>query len=186
MQRPKLLLFDANCIFEVMRLGLWAELCAQYTVVVPSTVIADEAIYFKPSDWKIEPIDLGAEVQNGTIEEYSATALELAAEKARLPAGLAARTHAGELEALCYLRKSSASERDLAFLTSDGPAIQAAVCLELGDYVRPLSEILDTSGMRRPLNRQFGPDFVAEHRQRGLAERLAAMTAPKKKGRRGR
>ena len=77
MNLPKLLLFDTGCIFEVVKLGLWEQLCKRFRVVVPSTVVRDEVLFVNLRPGNITPIDLSHDVAAGRIEEYAASASEL-------------------------------------------------------------------------------------------------------------
>jgi hypothetical protein len=173
--RPKLLLFDTGCILEVLRQGLWQHLCSQYRVVVPSIIVRTEARYFNREPGNITPIDLGAEVTAGTIEEYEADLPAMQETLTRWPVAIRDRADAGELEALTYLRVT-ASEH-VPFLTADGPAIQAAVALECGESAMSLDHLLNISGCARAgLERRFRDEFVEEHKRRGLQFLLGSLS----------
>jgi hypothetical protein len=45
-QKPQLLLCDAVAIIKAHELGVWARLCAEYDVLVPS-IIASEAHFYR-------------------------------------------------------------------------------------------------------------------------------------------
>ena len=174
MNRPKLLLFDTVCIIKVMELGLWDHLCQQYRVLVPSTIVHGEAQFFRNEDKRRVEIVLADEVATGKIEEYTAGALDLAETLRQWPAAIRERADVGEVEAITYLRLCGAAET--AFLTADGPAIQACVALQVGDAAVSLDALLNDSGCGvKSLPRHFTHDFVAEHRQKGMPYFLNAI-----------
>jgi len=183
LSRPKLLLFDTGCIFEVVRLGLWEHLRNQYRVVVPSTVVHIEACFVVMPDRSRKPLDLQKEVAAGLIEEYTADPTGLAATLSCWPDSIRNRADPGEVEALTYLR--TLGTEGVAFLTADGPAIQAAVAMECGDAATSLDWLLNTSGCKRNgLDRKFTDQFITEHRQRGT-ELLLQSLSPSATGGRG-
>lgn len=177
MSRPKLLLFDTGCVLEVMRQGLWRQLCEQYRVVVPSVVVRTEARYVDNVPGTITPIDLEQEVAAGRIEEYEGMDIDLQATLSSWPAAILERADAGEVEALTYLRVNGSD--GVAFLTADGPAIQAAVALEVGHSAMSLEKLLDVTGCKRPgLEWRFTEAFVATNREKGVRLLLDSVTPP--------
>lgn len=97
--RPRLLLLDANAVFAAFRHDAWAGLCAAYEVVVPTTVIHTEALFYVARDTgrRVE-LDLAAEARAGTIVEVSVPAGEVARLRARFDAGFRRQLDAGEAE----------------------------------------------------------------------------------------
>lgn len=185
MSLPKLLLFDTGCILAVMKLGLWQELCARFCVVVPSTVVHNEARYVNMVPGNITPIDLAKDVAAGTITEFTATPAELTQVLSAWPAAIRDRADPGELEALAYLRAHGTTTT--AFLTADGPAIQATVALSCDGQPMSLEELLELAGCPKdnlewPLTRRF----VEEHRAKGVAHLLNQVAPDPKRGRRRR
>ena len=183
MNLPKLLLFDTGCIFEVVKLGLWEQLCKRFRVVVPSTVVRDEALFVNLRPGNITPIDLSHDVATGLIEEYAASASELKQVLELWPKAILDRADAGEVEAVAYLRARGTD--DTAFLTADGPAIQAAVSIECEGEPMSLEELLQLAGCPRSnLDWQYTKEFVAIHRQKAVDHLLSQLAPPPARGRR--
>lgn len=178
MSRPRLLLFDTGCVLEVMRHGLWRELCRQYQVVVPSVVVHTEASYIDNVPGKITPIDLADEVRQGLIAEYAATPAELADALKHWPAAIRERADDGEVEALAYLRAHGTS--DTAFLTADGPAIQAVVALACEGQPMSLEKLFQVTGCsRNGLEWRFTEEFVEKNRSKGVSLMFDGLAAGK-------
>jgi hypothetical protein len=175
--RPKLLLFDTNCIIKVMELGLWDHLCQQYRVVVPSIIVHGEAQFFTNAEGRRVEIVLGDEVAAKKIEEFAAELREIAETRRQRPTPILERADDGEVEAITYLRLCGTD--GTAFLTADGPAIQACVALQVGDAAISLDALLSASGCGvKTLDRHFTDAFVAEHKQKGMPYLLTAIAPP--------
>jgi len=188
MNLPKLLLFDTGCIFAVVKLGLWGQLCERFRVVVPSTVVRKEALFVNLWAGNITPIDLASDVAMGLISEYTASATEMNQTLNAWPQAIRNRADPGEVEALTYLRAHGTS--DTAFLTADGPAIQAAVAIECEGEPMSLEELLELAGCPRSnLDWQYTKGFVAINRQKAvdhLLSRVSTQPTPSARGRRRR
>lgn len=168
-----------------MRQGLWRQLCEQYTVVVPSTVVHTEARFLDHVPGKITPIFLDQEVAGGQIQQFEATPAELAEVLRRWPAPIRGRADPGEVEALAFLQKHQ--QPDVAYLVADGPAIQAVIALDCAGKPLSLESLFRVSGCpRSDLEWRFTDAFVAKHRAEGLALLMGSLSiaAPAKRKRR--
>jgi len=157
-KRPRLLLFDANAVFAAFRHGAWEGLCAAYEVVVPSTVIRHEALFYvsRETGRRVE-LDLAGEVRAGKIAEFTATAAEAARLLSRFDLRFRKQLDAGEAEALACLVVSD--DEELRFVSSDGSAVEAVGMLGLAERAMCLEDALP---------RQHGRGFFREHIQIGL------------------
>jgi hypothetical protein len=164
--RPRLLLLDANAVFAAFRQGAWAGLCAAYEVVVPTTVIHAEALFYISRDTgrRIE-LDLAAEVRAGKIAEVTVPTTEIARLRARFDAGFRKQLDAGEAEALAYL--VGREDDEMRFVTSDTSALEAVAMLGIAERAMCLAEALQLCGLGRPLPRQHDHAFFRAHIEAG-------------------
>ena len=71
-RRPRLLLLDANAVFAAFRYGAWEGLCAAYEVVVPTTVVHHEALFYVSRETgKRMELDLARAAREGRIVEVT-------------------------------------------------------------------------------------------------------------------
>lgn len=162
--KPRLLLLDAGAVIAAFRCRGWSALCASYQIVVPS-IIVQEAQFFRDEAGKRQPIDLAALVEANAITEYEAPLAEFAATGALLHPELRGRVHAGEQEALTYLRTQPTE--GVAFLTADGGAIEAAVALGVGECAMSLEAALQRCGQTKRLPEPHTEAFVRRKLQEG-------------------
>jgi len=162
--KPRFLLCDAVSIITAHELGVWDKLCSSYEILVPSIVI-DECEFYRDDQGQRIPIDLRTQVQQGIISEYQANPADFAATSALLHPELRARVHAGEREALTYLRINEPD--DVWFVTADGGAIEAAVAFDRGDRAVSLEMVLRRIGITKQLEKHHTDAFVVDHRRRG-------------------
>ncbi len=100
-QQHPCLLLDANAIFEAYRYGVWQAVLDAYRVVIPSSVVRDEAqFYITRDDCRRKEIDLPELVQSGDVIEWVASAAQIAAVRARFNQVFVQGLDAGETEAL--------------------------------------------------------------------------------------
>lgn len=169
-RRPRLLLLDAGAVFAAMHHGAWDALVGAYEILIPSTVIHTEAIFFVDHDGARHEIDLAVEGRAGRIQEIAVEAQEIAQTARRFSPEFRERLDAGELEAIAYL--VATSEPELRFVSGDGPAIQAVAMLDADTRVMSLEEALDRCGWSKPVASQYRREFVEEHRAEGSIRRI--------------
>lgn len=169
-RKPRLLLIDAGAVFAALRYDAWEPLLAAYHVLVPSTIVRVEAIFFVDREGRRIAIDLPAQVEAGRIEEVEVSAADVAAMKRRFTPEFRERLDEGELEAIAYL--VSREEDDLRFVTADGPAIQATVMVDPDSRVISLEAVLELCGFARPLPLRFSREFVKKHSEEGAVRRI--------------
>ena len=115
MNKPKLLLLDADVIVFAHELGVWEKIKNAYDVHVPATVIDIEVEFFTSKDGG-KRIDLQAEAAAGEIKRLEATALGVAEVFANFESSFLAALHDGEKEAIAIL--VSQAVPDLVFCTA--------------------------------------------------------------------
>ncbi len=161
-KRPRLLLLDANAVFAAFRHCAWEGLCASYEIVLPSTVVRVEGMFYASRETgRRVYLDLPALVASGTVTEYEADTAEVAATLARFSPPFRRRVDPGEAEAISYLLAHP--DEDLRFVSADGSALEAVAMLGLAENAMCLAEALDRCGHTRTLPREHGPAFFREH-----------------------
>jgi|GEM_PF-1521403 len=164
-QKPRLLLLDAGAVIGAFACGGWEALCDAYHIVVPATVIGEARYYLDPGGNQ-QTIDLEPYIASGRIEVYEASAVELALTISTLHPTIRDRIHAGELEALTYLRLQVDKE-GIAFISTDGVAIQVTHAFDAADCALSLDAVLRKCGITKELHHMYCDAFVAKHRQQG-------------------
>lgn len=163
-RKPQLLLLDAGAVITAFACGGWITLCEHYDVIVPSIVI-DEVQFYRDAEGQRVPIDLQGFVDDGAITCYEATAVELGATDGMLHPALLDRIHAGEREALTYIRVKG-TER-LGFVSGDGAAIEATVVFEAGHCATSLDAALRACGITKNLPHQHCDPFLKASLEEG-------------------
>jgi hypothetical protein len=169
-RKPRLLLLDAGAVFAAMRLDVWDALVDAYEIVVPSTVVRVEAVFYRDREGRRVEIDLREEVGTKRITEIEMTADEIDDVRLRFTPEFRERLDPGELEALAYL--VAQPELDIRFVSGDGPAIQAAVMLDDDRRIIALAEALDLCGYTKNLPLQFTREFLERHASEGALRRI--------------
>jgi len=127
-RKPRLLLLDAGAVIGAFACEGWDQLCKSYHIVVP-TIVIGEARFYHDSVGNQRPIGLDHHIESGLIERFEASATELATTIALLHPYIRDRLHAGELEALTYLRLLE-EKSGIGFISADGAAIQATYAFD--------------------------------------------------------
>ncbi|HEX8831907.1 MAG TPA: hypothetical protein VF705_12115 [Longimicrobium sp.] len=165
--RPKLLLLDANAVFAAFKYRAWDGLCKAYEVILPSTVVRVEGMFYDPPEGgRRVYLDLPALVENGMITEYTAPAEELVAMRARFKPPFRDRIDDGEAEAIVFLLGHP--DEDVRFVTADKGALQAVAMLRLEDHAMCLAEALERCGLGRALPEEHGAAFFRKQIATGL------------------
>jgi hypothetical protein len=166
-KKPKLLLLDANAVFAAFKHGAWDGLCKAYEVVLPSTVVHVEGMFYDPPNGgRRVYLDLPALVEAGTVTEYTAVAGEIAAMRARFKAPMREKIDDGEAEAIVFLLEMP--DEDVRFVTADKAALQAVAMLGLDERAMCLADALERCGLGRALPEEHGPAFFRKHIHIGL------------------
>ena len=128
----KCVLLDANIIIEAYKLGIWEELIERVEFTVSSIVANDEVLFFSKQENKIPtPINLRSLIEEGKINELSATQEEMTSFMEIFDSVFSQRLDPGELESLSLIETGKAG--DSMFCTSDAPAIKALAMMGRSD-----------------------------------------------------
>lgn len=128
----KCVLLDANIIIEAYKLGIWEELIERVEFTVSSIVANDEVLFFSKQENKIPtPINLRSLIEEGKINELSATQEEMTSFMEIFDSVFAQGLDPGELESLSLIETGKAG--DSMFCTSDAPAIKALAMMGRSD-----------------------------------------------------
>ncbi|MBI2061549.1 MAG: hypothetical protein HYT87_17550 [Nitrospirae bacterium] len=98
------LLADANIVIVAYDISVWEQLIARHKIVVPGTVIDDEALFYSTDQAAVpSPINLQELVNQGKIERVDATASEIGALKKSFNDVFLQSLDPGETEALAVI-----------------------------------------------------------------------------------
>lgn len=166
-KRPKLLLLDSNAVFAAFKYRAWDGLCKAYDIVLPSTVVNVEGMFYDPPEGgRRVYLDLPSLVADGMVIEYTAPAEALAAMRRRFKPAFRDRIDDGEAEAIVYLLDHP--DEDVRLVTADKGALQAVAMLRLEDRAMSLAEALERCGLGRALPYEHGPEFLRKQIAMGL------------------
>lgn len=156
MNKPKLLLLDADVIVFAHQFGVWQSLQKAYEVHVPATVIDIEARFFDSKDGK-KRIDLKAEESTGLITRLEATATEISETFGHFEATFLAALHDGEKEGIAILKAKA--ESGMVFCTGDLIAVESAAMLDLSASCLSFEEVLQMAGLLKLVS-SFAPPLT--------------------------
>jgi hypothetical protein len=158
--KPKLLLLDADVIVFAHELGIWNELTKSYDVHVPATVIEIEVRFFTSKDGT-KCIDLKAEVAAGAITRLEASASEMSTTFQNFTPDFLATLHDGEKEAIAILTSGKAA--GLVFCTGDIKAVEAVAMLGAATECIAFEEVLEKAGLLKRVQRLIPSLSKREH-----------------------
>ena len=162
----KYILFDANIIIELYKLGVWEALISKVEVIVPSTVARDEALFHSADEGGIpSPINLSDLLNSGKIKEAIATAEEMAALDNVFDRVFIRGLDPGEAEAIALLHAGSIG--DPKFCTADKAAIQALAMINRRELGISMEQILKESGLQKNIGIQFKTEFLKRWLDKG-------------------
>ncbi|MBM4310825.1 MAG: hypothetical protein FJ119_07755 [Deltaproteobacteria bacterium] len=163
---PKYILFDANIIIELYKLGVWGHLISRVEVIVPATVARDEAFFYSNTEGGIpSPINLPELIKTGAIKEAIATVEEMAALENVFDTVFIKGLDAGEAEAIALLYSGSIGEPK--FCTADKAAIQALAMISRRDLCISMELILRDCGLQQNVDSQFKEAFLKQWLDKG-------------------
>jgi len=168
--KPQCVLLDANVVIKAHELGVWLQLTERFELILPGTVIRDEARYFKTTRRKRRPIKLRELVAKGEVTELIATAEELANVYTIFASWFLETLDPGETEALALLKANKA--REAYFCTSDAPAIKALAMMSVSEQGISMETLLATVGLQKSLERQYTEDFFRMNIRFGQIARI--------------
>jgi len=162
----KYILFDANIIIELYRLGIWEALISRVEVIVPATVARDEALFYSAAEGGIpSPINLPELINAGKIKEAIATVEEMAALETVFDRVFIKGLDPGEAEAIALLHAGTIG--DPKFCTADKAAIQALAMINRRDLGISMEQILKDCGLQKTIGSQFKDEFLKQWLDKG-------------------
>lgn len=164
------MLLDANIVIEAHELEIWAELRASYELILPGTVVTDEAKYFRSTRGRSESIRLGEEVARGEVYQITATAEEYAELYSIFDSVLLQSLDPGEAEALALLLANKTP--GAFFCTSDAPAIRALAMLGLSGRGISMEVLMSNIGLTKRLEPHFTEGFFRTNARQGQIARI--------------
>lgn len=170
----KCVLLDANIIIEAYKLGIWEELIERVEFTVSSIVANDEVLFFSKQENKIPtPINLRSLIEEGKINELSATQEEMTSFMEIFDSVFSQGLDPGELESLSLIETGKAG--DSMFCTSDAPAIKALAMMGRSDAGISMESILKKAGLQKRLSKQFTDNFFKALIKEGQQNRITGM-----------
>ncbi len=164
--KPKCLLLDANIIIKAYELEVWLPLIERVGIVIPSIVVANEALFYMRKIGGIpEEINLRTLIDEGKIMEMAATHEELTALYQLFDRVFVEGLHEGEAEALALLHAGRVSEA--YFCTGDAIAIKALAMIRKSERGVAMEKMLEKFGLQRKLEKQYTSAFFQENIKRG-------------------
>lgn len=138
MQKPKLLLLDADVVIEAHKIGIWVMLKKAFSIAVPATIV-HEARYFKSSTGS-HGINLQKEISRQEITRLDATASEILATFSDFDSVFLQGIDDGEKEGIAIIRFEKSP--DCLFCTGDTNAVEAIGMLAIDHRSISFEEVL--------------------------------------------
>jgi hypothetical protein len=170
-RKLKCVLLDAMIVIEAHRVGIWHDLISKVQVVLPATVVRDEAFYFETkAGRKAHAIDLGGSIESGRITQEAATLEELQELYAIFDDLTLQGLHPGELEALALLQAEKLG--DALLCTSDAAAIRALALMGHHESGISLESMLQRLGLQQLLESQYTEEYFRSNVRKGQQDRI--------------
>ncbi len=164
-------LLDAMIVIEAYAVDVWDPLLEEVSIMVPATVINNEAFYFDSKKTNRRgAIRLRQYVESGKISEVNATIEDLQSLNEVLSFATLQGLHEGELEALAALHGGTA--RGAFFCTAEGAAIRALALLGHSESGISFEILLREVGLQKALEDHYSDKFFQYHLERGKQDRI--------------
>jgi hypothetical protein len=145
-QKPKLLLLDADVVIEAHKLGAWDALRNAFSIAVPATIVR-EARYFTSSEGR-QGINLQREIDAGEITCIDATGDEIQATFENFAPVFMQGIDDGEKEGIAIIRFEKAE--DCVFCTGDTNAVEAIGMLAIDSRSVSFESVLQMAKVTVP------------------------------------
>lgn len=166
-KKLKRVLPDTVIIIDAHEHGYWEPLCNTYHLLVPKTILENEAFYFQ-SDWGKVGMNPTEWIKQGKVESIEATLEEFQILNKKLSSDFMASLDPGELEALAILL--SKNHKDVFFTTADRAPVKALGVLSLGFKGISVEELLTACGVKRKDTHKIPERFTKKWFQQALTE----------------
>lgn len=145
----RIVLLDADVIIDLHRLDLWKQVIKRNKIIIPSSVLRLEALFFKDESGLKHSINLVQEVDK-TIKEVSVSVSEIQDFKQKFEQFIKEELDLGETEALKIL-----SDRDdCYFCTCDKAAIRVIAILGKKEQGISFESLVTSSGFTKKLDKK--------------------------------
>jgi hypothetical protein len=170
MPKLRLLIFDANVVFELHELGLWQAVLGECEIYLSKLVAEKEVRFYKGQEFD-EIIDLSPAINAGQLTIFEVGVSEVQKFRERFDGEYLSKLDDGEAESLTHMLACQPGD----WLISSSDAIVFRVLGNLNEAERGISleEILTKLGRTtRGLKRQFTKKFREEYTAKGSTERI--------------
>ena len=170
-----LVLVDAMIIIDLHELGLWPGFVASKRRIAVSSIVADEAHYYRenPGGSKKE-IKVKDDAEKGLIDILEADLESMGEVTARFANWFVDLLHVGEVELIALLLATP--EDELAFCSSDAAAISAVAMLGFSERCVCLERLLQSKGLGRQVEQKHTSAFMDHHLREGQQRRSRVWT----------
>lgn len=172
MKKLRLLLLDANVVIELFRLGIWDRFIDVCDVHLSGIVIEDEALFYEDRDGSPCYLQLPSYVEDGKITRFDVGASDIEAFVKEYGSIYLEKLDPGESESLAYLFSSS---EEFTICSSDKIVFRVLGSRQLSHRGVSLEELLDQTGLGRPLRRQFTKHFREDIAKQGFQEGFSGL-----------
>jgi len=169
MKKFRLLLLDANVVIELFKRGVWDRLVEACDIHLASTVVSAEAHFYEDDEGVRHDFDLEPYRRDGKVTVFDIAPSELTTFRATFDPTYFEKLDPGETESLAYLVNS---KEECLICSADRIVYRVLGNLNRGEQGVSLEEILQKTGLARPLPRQFTRAFREEWTKKGFQEKL--------------
>ena len=170
MPKLKLLIFDANVVFELHELGLWQVVLGDCEIFLSKLVAEKEVRYYKGDEFD-EIIDLSPAIAAGQLTIFEVLVSEVQKFRKRFDGEYLSKLDDGEAESLTHM--FTGQPVDWLISSSDAIVFRILGNLNEGERGISLEEILIKLGRTtHGLKRQFTKKFREEYTAKGARERI--------------
>jgi len=165
---------DAMVVIKAHELGIWELLLERAPILLPATVVRDEAFYFdtEPGE-KRYSINLKDLIDSGKIMEEEASVAELKNLHDIFDSITLEGLDPGESEALALVKSGRLG--DVLFCTSDKAAIRALALMGCSEHGISFEELLTKYGLQKPLDNQYTQGFFKAHLSKGKQDKITGI-----------
>jgi len=169
MKKSRLLLFDANVVILLFRLGIWEPVVGRCEILLSRTVAETEADFYVTDDGERHEIDLGPCVEAGQVRLIDVSPSELASFRGQFDAEYFERLDAGETESLIYILKAP---EPCLICSADKVVYRVLGNLRRSEAGVSLKEVLASIGLGRSLPHEFSKAYREKWTQKGFQESM--------------
>ncbi len=169
MTRSRLVLLDANVVIELFRLGIWQQIVDRCEVVLAETVV-EECQFYDTDDGR-QYIDWDEVRAAGSVCIESLPASDIKTYCDQFGPGYYEKLDPGEAEALALLGRDAES----SICSADKIVWRVLGNTNATERGISLEEILQSSGLTKPLQRRFTKAFREVWNKKGSIDRLMGL-----------